>query len=38
MNRHHYEPPQIAAIDTTVERGFAVSQQNGIENWENQEF
>ena len=38
MNRHSYQPPRIAAFETNVERGFAISTQYGIEDWETDEF
>lgn len=38
MKKRSYLPPEIAAVDLRVERGFATSDQYSINDWENDSF
>ncbi len=39
MKRRHYTPPTVAALDLSVERGFALSGHNTtIEDWDHENF
>lgn len=36
--RQNYTAPTIEVFETIIERGFALSMQNGIDGWDKQEF
>ncbi len=38
MKKKTYTPPTVAALDLNVERGFAVSMQHSIEDWDKEAF